>query len=309
LKKLHYLLLVIFFTTENTRVTAQELNCKVQVILNANTTSINQKVFKSLEKSVSDFMNMRKWTDETTDAHKKITCYLTINITDASKENAYTADFTVQSERPVFNSTYSTQLIRHKDRTIPFEYIENQALDYSDNAFFSNLTAALAFYANYIIAMDNDSYSSKAGQASLDKCQTICNLIPPNLSIAGSAAKGWQANEAQDISGQQTRIGIALASLNSGNDKFRNAIYKYHISGLDVLESDPKRALDEIELSIKDVYEMPSKHYIFKHFVLTKVDEIISLFSTESINRKKKIAEMLVTIEPTVIDKVNKGLN
>jgi hypothetical protein len=306
LKKFIYCLL---FIVHCSLLTAQELNCKVQVILNANTTSINQKVFKSLEKSISDFMNLRKWTDETTAPHQKITCYLTVNITDASKENAYTADFTVQSERPVFNSTYSTPLIRHKDKSIPFEYIENQALDYSDNTFFSNLTAALAFYAYYIIAMDNDSYASKGGQSALDKCQTICNLIPTNLSVAGSAAKGWQANEAQDISGQQTRIGVILASINSGNDKFRNAIYKYHISGIDLMESDSKRALEEIELSIKDVYEMPNKHYIYKHFVLTKVDEIINLFSSEPSNRRKKIAEMLINIEPTIIDKVNKALN
>lgn len=306
MKKLIYCLLIIVHCS---LLNAQELNCKVQVILNANTTSINQKVFKTLEKSISDFMNLRKWTDESLAPHQKINCYLTINITDASKENAFTADFTIQSERPVFNSTYSSPVIRHRDKSIPFEYIENQALDYSDNNFFSNLTASLAFYAHYMIAMDNDSYLMKGGQSALDKCQSICNLIPPNLSVAGSSAKGWQANEANDISGQQTRIGIVLATNNSGNDKFRNAVYKYHINGLDVLESDPKRALDEIELSIKDVSEMPSKHYIFKHFVLAKVDEIINLFAAEPSNRKKKIAEMLINIEPTVVDKVSKGLN
>lgn len=302
------IILLILITSYYTQVTSQELNCKVSVILNANTTSINQKVFKTLEKSISDFMNLRKWTDETTAPHQKINCYLTISISDASKENAYGADFTIQSERPVFNTTYLSPLLRHRDKSVFFEYIENQALDYSDNAFFSNLTATLAFYAHFIIAMDNESFAFKGGQAAYDKCQNICNIIPPNLSVAGSAIKGWQANEAQDISGQQLKIGIILATLNSGNDKFRNAIYKYHINGLDKLESDPKTAIDEIELAIKDIYEIPSKHYIHKHFVLTKIDEIINIFSKEPANRKKKIGEMLVVIDPTVVDKVNKGL-
>jgi Domain of unknown function (DUF4835) len=305
LKKTIYTLL---FIINCSLLSAQELNCKVQVILNANTTSINQKVFKTLEKSISDFMNLRKWTDETTAPHQKINCYLTINITDASKENAYGADFTIQSERPVFNSTYSTPLLRHRDKSVHLEYIENQAIDYADNTFFSNLSATLAFYAHFVIAMDNETFSMKGGQTSLDKCQSICNLVPQNLSVAGSAVKGWQANEAQDISGQQTRIGVILATLNGGNDKFRNAIYKYHINGIDVMESDSKKALEEIELAIKDIYEIPSKHYIHKHFVLTKVDEIINLFAKESASRKKKIGEMLVNIDPTIVDKVNKGL-
>lgn len=304
-KKLFYFFILSIFYTETY---SQELNCKVQVILSANTTSINQKVFKTLEKSISDFMNLRKWTDENYALHQKINCYLTINIVDASRENAYTADFTIQSERPVYNTTYSSPLIRHMDKAIPFEYIENQPLDYADNNFFSNLTATLAFYANYIIAMENESFSSKGGQLNLEKCQNICNLVPPNLSAGGSPAKGWQANEALDISGQQTRIGIILAMLSSGNDKFRNVLYKYHIQGMDLLESDAPKALNNIEASIKDLYDIPSKHYIHKHFVLTKADEIINLFSKESSVRKKKIAEMLTNIEPTVTDKVNKGL-
>lgn len=304
MKKHIYFLL---FNIHISFISAQELNCKVQVILNANTTSINQKVFKTLEKSISDFMNLRKWTDETTAPHQKINCYLTINITDASKENAFGADITIQSERPVFNTAYSSPMTRHRDKSVYFDYIENQALDYSDNAFFSNLTASLAFYAYYIIGMENESFSAKGGQTSFDKCQAICNIIPTNLVVAGSVVKGWQANEAQDISGQQLKIGIILATLNSGNDKFRNAIYKYHINGIDVLESNPKLALDEIELAIKDINELSSKHYIHKHFILTKIDEIINIFAKEPFNRKKKIGEMLVNIDPTVVDKVNIG--
>ena len=287
---------------------AQELNCKVSVILSANTTSINQKVFKTLEKSISDFLNLRRWTEETYAPHQKINCYLTINITDASKENAFVADFTVQSERPVFNSAYYSPLIRHQDKSIPFEYIENQALDYSDNNFVSNLTATLAFYANYIIAMEGESFSNKGGQTQLDKCQMICNLVPPSLTVAGTPAKGWQANEAMDISGQQTRVGIILASLTSGNDKFRNIIYRYHIQGMDVMESDVKKATDNIEQCLKEIYEIPNKHYIHKHFLLTKADEIINIFRNESTERKSKIAEWMIAVESTLSNKVNKGL-
>jgi hypothetical protein len=287
---------------------AQELNCRVQVILNANTTSINKAVFTNMEKSISEFMNLRKWTDENYAPHQKINCYLTINITDAGKENAYTAEFTIQSERPVFNSTYTSPLLRHKDPGIPFEYIENQPIDYADNNFISNLSATLAFYAYYIIASENETFSAKGGQSLLEKCNNICNLVPANLSVAGSPAKGWQASQAMDISGQQTRVGIILAMIGSSNDKFRNAVFKYHIEGIDLLEGNSKQALDNIEMSIKDIYDIPSKHYIHKHFILTKADELANLFAKESVIRRKKIAEMVSGIEPNISGKINQGL-
>lgn len=261
-----------------------------------------------MEKSISEFMNLRKWTDENYAPHQKINCYLTINITDAGKENAYTAEFTIQSERPVFNSTYTSPLLRHKDPGIPFEYIENQPIDYADNNFISNLSATLAFYAYYIIASENETFSAKGGQSLLEKCNNICNLVPANLSVAGSPAKGWQASQAMDISGQQTRVGIILAMIGSSNDKFRNAVFKYHIDGIDLLEGNSKQALDNIEMSIKDIYDIPSKHYIHKHFILTKADELANLFAKESVIRRKKIAEMVSGIEPNISGKINQGL-
>jgi hypothetical protein len=286
---------------------SQELNCRVQVILSANTTSINQRVFRAMEKNISDFINLRKWTDETYANHQKISSYLTINITDASKENAFVADFTLQSERPVFGTTYNTPLIRHKDVNIPFDYIENQPLDYADNNFFSNLTATLAFHAYYMLATDYESFSPKGGQAYFEKAQAICNLVPPNLNIAGTPVKGWQASEALDISGQQTRVGMVLAMMSTSNEKFRLAMHKYHILGIDVLESDEKKALEQIEQSLQDILDIQARHYIHKHFVLTKADEIIQLFKKESSERRKKIGNILIGIEPLVTEKVGKG--
>jgi hypothetical protein len=303
-KVLLYLLLYTFpFST----IFSQELNCKVQVITSTNTSSINKSVFKNLEKSISEFINLRKWTDESYAPHQKIDCYITINITDASKENAFTAEFTIQSERPVYNTTYTSPVIRHKDQGIPFEYIENQPIDYAENSFISNLSATLAFYANFIIALENETYAPRGGQSYLDKCNTICNIVPANLNVAGSPVKGWQSSEAQTLSGQQTRVGITLAMMGSSSDRFRTAVYNYHREGLDLLESNYKKALDNIESSIKEIYQIPTKHYIHKHFILTKADEIINLYLKESPIRKKKIAEMVTGIDPTISQKINQG--
>ena len=74
------------------------------------------------------------------------------------------------------------------------------------------------------------------------------------------------------------------------------------------VESDAKKAMDNLELSLKEIYDIPSKHYIHKHFILTKSDEIANIFAKESVTRKKKIAEIVTGIDPTLGVKMNQGL-
>lgn len=283
---------------------SQELNCTVNVNLMANTTSINPSVFKNLQRSIQEFMNNRRWTEETYSQNQKIRATITINIMDASKENVYKADMTVQSERPVFNSTYSSPQLRHIDKSIPFEYIENQPLDYSDQNFFSNLTSILAFYAHLIIAMDQETFSPKGGQVELEKCQTIANNVPANHMMKGELATGWQASEAQDIKGQRTRIGFLLAYMNSREDDFRNAVYKYHLEGLDLMEENPTKAKDNIEAAIEAINKSDNNHYIYKQFVGAKAEEIMNVFKDAAPSKRTKIREILTKIEPTVSERI-----
>lgn len=250
-------------------------------------------------------MNNRKWTDDSYQPHQKINCTITINIMSVPKQDAYTADFIVQSERPIFNSTYSSPILRHADKGIPFEYQENQPLDYSDQNFFGNLTSILAFYANFIIAHDNESFGPKGGQTQLDKCLFIANNVPANLSIAGSPASGWMASEAMDIKGQRSRIGFLLELLKSGSEKFRQDVYNYHLNGLDLIEQDPKKATDNIEAAIFSMASNDNGHYMYKQFVGAKAEEIMNVFKTESSPRRTKIRETLLKIEPVIADRIS----
>lgn len=296
--------LVLIICTWGSKGFSQELNCTVNVNLMANTTSINPSVFKNLQRSIQEFLNNRKWTDETYTQNQKIRATITINIMDASKENVYKGDFTIQSERPVFNSTYTSPQLRHIDKGIPFEYIENQPLDFSEQNFFSNLTSILAFYAHFIIGMNNETFSIKGGQAELEKCQTIANSVPANHSIKGESANGWQASEAQDIKGQRTRIGFLLAYINSREDNFRTAIYKYHLEGLDLLEENPVKAKENIESAIVEIGKSDNNHYIYKQLVGSKAEEIMNVFKDAPASKRTKIRDILTKIEPTVSDRV-----
>ncbi len=300
-------LVIFFILVFGLQFQAQELDCKVVVNQTSNTTSINPQVFKTLERSISEFMNNRKWTDETYTPTQKIKCNITINILDAtSKENSYKADFIIQSERPVFNTTYYTPLLRHSDKSIPFDYIENQPFDFSEQNFFNNLTSILGFYAHFIIGMNKETFANKGGQAEFEKCQIIANNVPANHTVSGELATGWQASEAQDIKGQRTRIGVLLTYLSSSSDAYRNAVYKYHLQGLDMLEDNAEKAINTIETALNEIAEANNGHYVFKHFVGAKVEEIMNVFKEVATVRREKIKELLLKIEPVVSDRIPK---
>jgi hypothetical protein len=286
---------------------AQELNCRVTVNTTTNTTSINPRIFKTLEKSISDFMNGRKWTSETYSDKEKINCQLIININDVSVQDVYKADITIQSDRPVFNTSYFTQIFRHVDKGVPFPYIENDPIDFSDNQYLSNLGSSLGYYAYMILALDAETFSNKGGQKLFEKIENICNNVPPNLSIGGNSVVGWKLADAQDLSGNKTKIGIVTSFNNQKMDKFRSALYEYHIKGLDVLADNPKEAKKAILHALNDIYDVQkyNNNYIISMFALAKIDEIVNIFKTDSKDVKKSLNEKLIAIEPSIFEKAN----
>ena len=80
----------------------QELNCTVQI----NSDQIqgtNKSVFNTLQKSISDFMNNRKWTELSFVNTERIECTLNIIIKKVDGD-VFTSEIQVQSRRPIYNS-------------------------------------------------------------------------------------------------------------------------------------------------------------------------------------------------------------
>ena len=81
---------------------AQELNALVTV----NTQQVNQSnrsVFKTLEKSLQEFINQTRWTDLKVRENERLRCSFTLVIT-KFENTRYEATLLVQSSRPVYNS-------------------------------------------------------------------------------------------------------------------------------------------------------------------------------------------------------------
>ena len=146
---------------------SQELNA--QVIVNSDLVNqTNQQIFKTLERSLNEFMNTQVWTNQEYLNQEKITCSFIFNLTGYSNDQ-FEATLQVQSERPVFDSNYDTPIFNFLDRDIVFSYQEYQPLFFNQSSFESNLVSLLSFYAYVIIGLDGDTFSSMEGQTLMSR--------------------------------------------------------------------------------------------------------------------------------------------
>src|SRR4051812_26001224 len=113
--KKHNFLLLLFITVFHFTNYAQEFQAKVTVVASKVPTSVDRKMFQTLQTQLTNFINNRKWTADEFQPNEKITCSFLLNIDDVVETNVYKASLTIQAARPVFNSSYSTALINFQD--------------------------------------------------------------------------------------------------------------------------------------------------------------------------------------------------
>src|SRR6476620_11962691 len=94
---------------------AQELQARITVLSDNISSQVDKKVFQTLQSSLNNFINKRKWTSDNFLTGEKINCSFLINLDKDLGDNTYEATLTVQAARPVYNTTYDSPLINFKD--------------------------------------------------------------------------------------------------------------------------------------------------------------------------------------------------
>ena len=117
------LFISLFFTS--CFASAQELRCNVTINSQQIETS-ERGVFRDMKNAFEQFMNGRKWTNDSYKVHEKIACNMLVTITKMPAIGTWTASVQIQSARPVYNSNYSSLLLNFADRDWAFDYIESQ---------------------------------------------------------------------------------------------------------------------------------------------------------------------------------------
>ncbi|MCH8331013.1 MAG: DUF4835 family protein [Bacteroidetes bacterium] len=215
---------------------AQEIQSTVKVNV-LKLQMADPRIFENLETALMEFINNRQWSRDEWLRHEKIECNFLLNITRELGDNKYMGTLTIQSSRPIFNSTYSSVLLSHVDRNITFRYTEYQPLEYAEGTHLNNLTSLFAFYINIILGLDYDSFSDQGGRGMRYylKAQEIVNNAQSESNEQMS--KGWKA-----FDGQTNRFWMVKYLMDVKFKAVRDAYFDYHYNGMDQMFNNPETA-------------------------------------------------------------------
>ena len=267
----------------------QELNCKVTVNADQIQTS-DRGIFKDMERGIANFMNSRKWTGDTYKNYERINCAIFLNISRMPSIGAFAASAQITVARPVFNTNYETVLLNFADREWEFEYIESLPLEYNDNAYISNLTSMLAYYAYIIIGMDNDSFAEKGGDATFQKALTVVN------NAQSSNRPGWES-----IGSNRNRYNLIENINNPQMAELRRNTYKYHRLALDTFDKTPDESRAIVLGVLKNIQKIwqiyPNSIFIVSFFD-SKANELVNIFSEGNLGVRREAFDILSAIDP-----------
>ncbi len=284
--------LIFLFGTAN----AQELNCNIQ-INSEQVQGSNKSIFSTLQKSASEFVNNRSWTELKYQNNERIECTMSI-IVKKVEDEVFTAEIQVQSRRPVYNSLYNTTLFNFKDNSFTFNYKEFDQLEMNENTITSNLTAVLAYYAYLIIGYDMDSYSRFGGTPYFQAAESIVN------AAQAADLAGWKAFE-----NNRNRYALINNLTDEAFKKFRNYFYEYHRLGLDEMTVNMTNARARIASGLPvliDTNRSRPSAIAISSFLDAKTDEIVNIFMNGTDKEKKEIVEVLSEVNPTQSEKYAK---
>lgn len=286
---------------------AQELQANVTVISNR-IKDVPQKTFQTLQGAITEFLNTRRWTHDVFQPNERIECNFLVNIQKEVGTNTYSAQLTVQSNRPVFNSSYESNMLNYLDQDIVFKYVEFQPLDFNINRvsgndpLVSNLTAILAFYANIIIGLDYDSFSPRGGIPYFKIAQNIVANAPED----SKDINGWQAFE-----GNRNRYWLADDLMNNRLLLFHEAMYQYYRNGLDKMYADENAGRAAILNALNMLRALNKENpntMILQLFFLARSDELAGMFTQAPINEKQQAEQLLSSLDVTNATKYQQQL-
>jgi hypothetical protein len=257
------LVFLIFSATQ-----AQQLNCTV-TINTERLSNPNQQVFKTLQTSLSEFVNKTDWTGAALKQNERINCSMYITLSSNSSDQ-FSGTIQVQASRLIYNSTYSSPILNFNDKDFNFRYTEYEPLLFNPSVYESNLVSVVSFYSYLILGIDADTFQVGGGNQYLETAQNIANVAQQG------GFKGWSQSD-----GLQNRYYLINDMISPTYADLRQTMYAYH-SGLDVMSSDLKTSKEKIKASlilIGKLNAVKPNAFLTRVFFDAKSDEIVSIFS------------------------------
>lgn len=287
--------LAVFFASA---IQAQEIQARVTVMTQKVSTQVDKKVFQTLQTSLTNFLNTRRWTTDVYQPSEKIQCNFLLNIEQELGNNVYKGKLTIQAARPIYNTNYDSPIMNYIDDNVTFRYVEFQPVEFNENRvqgndpLAANITAVLAFYVNLIIGFDYDSFSLRGGDSYFQKAWNIVNNAPENRDIGG-----WKSFE-----GLRNRYWLAE---NLNNNRFallHDALYNYYRSGMDLFQENEDAGRNGILNCLTFLNTMNTENpnsMIIQFFFQGKSNELVKVFSKANAEQKTRAKDMLSRLDIT----------
>lgn len=278
------------------RIFGQEFQAKVTVNATRINSTIDKKVFITLQNQLNNFINNRKWSNDQFKANEKIDCSFLINLESVTDANVYKCSLIIQAARPVFNSTYQAALVNFQDADFLFKYVEFQPIEFSDNrvqgndALIGNLTAILAYYCYTILGLDYDSFAPKSGDKYYQKAQNIINNAPEASGISG-----WKL-----FDGLRNRYWLNENLVNNRYNIIHDVIYSYYRSGLDKMYDNETEGRSNLLQSLTQLqaFNQENANTMFLQFFMqNKTTELIGIFKKGTVSDKAKAVNLLTKLD------------
>jgi hypothetical protein len=287
---------------------AQELNARVKVMDNQLPNTVDRKIFRTLEASVVNFLNKRRWTKDVYKNNERIECQFLITLSKVIDQNTYGGTIAIQAARPIYQSGYTSPIINYQDPALEFKYVEGQPLEFNENRvagndpMASNLTAVLAYYVYIILGYDYDSFSLRGGDPYFQKALNIVNNAPDARGISG-----WKSFD----NSNRNRYWLTENLINNRYAMIHDFYYAYYRKGLDVIGEDEVKARQELLqalILLETLNRETPNLMIIQFFLLGKSSELIGIFKKMSAQERNRAADILSRLDVSNANKYKQEL-
>ena len=278
---------------------AQELDVKIS-INSQQVEGTDKAVFESLERTLSQFMEDRQWTELQFQKNERISCNFNLTVTKYDKANDIIAcTAMIQANRPVWNSAYTTTIYNNKDAEFVFRFSQFDQLEFNDDYVDNALTALMAYYAYLIIGMDLDTFSPLGGTEILQRCMNLTN------NSQHFEFPGWKA-----FDNSRNRFAIINDYLDEAMKPFRQLQYDYYRKGLDEMATNVERGrtnISEALENLKKAHEDKPLSLLPQIWTDYKRDELANIYKGKgTMKEKQAVYDILFGINASQSDAWNK---
>lgn len=275
---------------------SQEVNATVQVVA-PRVQIANKEILVTLQNSLQQFINNRKWTEEAITNNEQVNMTLFINI-DAWDNDKFQGTAQLQITRPVYGSNYKTTVMQFNDEDVGFNYREFENLEFQENMNMNDLTTLMAFYVYIAMGVEYDSYAPLGGDKHLSRAQSLVNLMTNKA--------GWNQGDGK---GFRNRFYLAENLSSPRFKEFRELSYQYHREGLDQFNEDPDKGRKKITESLQKISQTAQTNQnslLQKIFFTTKWPEIVEIYQGATTAEKTIIVRLLKDLDPTNLQRYEK---